>query len=288
MQKIYFTKMHGAGNDFIIIDKNRNKELNLDSSKIRKLCDRRFGIGGDGLITIEDIQTFSYKMSYYNADGSTGSLCANGARCSIWFAEKSSRLKNGLAKFISNEDKYFGEVISDELIRFNLNLPNNIQLNLKLDIHNENIIYSCVDTGSPHVVIKIKDLLKSNIDKQKVYQTISDLPVYDIGKKIRFASEFSPGGTNVNFINITNDVIEIRTYERGVENETLACGTGSVAAAVVGFLTENLNPPVTLLTRGGDKLIVNFEVENHEIKNLNLTGPAKIVFEGSIDEKFFI
>jgi diaminopimelate epimerase len=280
--------MHGAGNDFIFIDKNQNKELHIDSGRIRKLCDRRFGIGGDGLITIEDIKNFSYKMGYYNADGSTGSLCANGARCSIWFAEKSSRLKNGFAKFISNDVEYSGVVISDELIKFNLNLLNNIQLNLKLDMLNGNINYSFIDTGSPHVVIKIKDLLNSSIDKQEAYQTISDLHVYDLGKKIRFANELNPGGSNVNFINIKDDVIEIRTYERGVENETLACGTGSVAAAVVGYLTENLNPPITLLTRGGDKLIVDFQVENHQIKNINLTGPAKIVFEGSIDEKFFI
>lgn len=286
MQKIFFTKMHGAGNDFIFIDSKINPGFNIESDKIIKLCDRRFGIGADGVITIQDAENYNYKMGYYNADGSTGSLCANGARCSIWFAEKSSRLKNGIAKFLSNGNEYSGNVLSNELIKFNLNNAKNIKLNCSLVSSGLNIEYDFVDTGSPHAVIGFDNLLSRNPEIK--FRTLSELDVNQLGSSLRYSDDFEPGGTNVNFINITNNEIEIRTYERGVENETLACGTGSVAAAVVGYLKYNLKPPITLKTRGGDKLSVNFEIENKLLTKLSLTGPAKIVFEGSIEEKFFL
>lgn len=286
MQKIYFSKMHGAGNDFIFIDYKINPAFKIDSDKIVKLCDRRFGIGADGVITIEDVSGYSYRMGYYNADGSTGSLCANGARCSIWFADKTSRLKDGAAKFVSNGVEYSGNVISDELIKFNLNKPKGVNLNCSLHSLGLKIDYDFIDTGSPHVVINFDKLLNSNPGFGS--GSLKDFDVNGLGSTIRYADQFKPGGTNVNFIGIDNNEIEIRTYERGVENETLACGTGSVASAVIGYLNYDLKPPITLKTRGGDKLVVNFEIENNELINLSLTGPAKIVFEGSIEEKFFL
>ena len=288
MQKIFFKKMSGAGNDFIFVDKNQNPELILTSEKIKNLCNRRKGIGADGLITIEDLADYSYKMMYYNADGSTGSLCANGARCSIWFAEKTSRLIEGVAKFISNDAEYSGEVLEDELIKFNLNSPKQIKYNFKIKAGGQMITSNFADTGSPHVVIKISDVLKDAVNPKSSFQNIMDFPVLNLGREIRYSSDFKPVGTNVNFIDVVNNVIHIRTYERGVEDETLACGTGSVAAAVICYVTDKLKPPVTLKTYGGDYLTVNFEVENQKIKNLSLTGPAKIIFEGSIDENLFI
>ncbi len=288
MQKIFFKKMSGAGNDFIFVDLNQNTGLILTPEKIRNLCNRRNGIGADGVITIEDFADYSYKMMYYNADGSTGSLCANGARCSIWFAEKTSRLKNGVAKFISNDAEYSGEVLEDELIKFNLNSPKQIKYNFKIKASGQMITSNFADTGSPHVVIKISDVLKDAMNPKSSFQNILDFPVFNLGREIRHSSDFKPGGTNVNFIEVIDNVIHIRTYERGVEDETLACGTGSVAAALICYVTENLKPPITLKTFGGDKLTVNFEVENQKVKNLSLTGPAKIIFEGSIDEKLFI
>ena len=288
MQKVFFKKMSGAGNDFIFVDKNQNPELILTSGKIKNLCNRRNGIGADGLITIEDATDYSYKMMYYNADGSTGSLCANGARCSIWFAEQTSRLKNGLAKFITNEAEYSGEVLENELIKFNLNSPKQIKYNFKIKASGQMITSSFADTGSPHVVIKISDVLKDSMNPKSSFENIMDFPVFNLGREIRYNSDFKPAGTNVNFIDVSDNVINIRTYERGVEDETLACGTGSVAAALICYVTDNLKPPVRLKTYGGDYLKVNFEVENQKVKNLSLTGPAKIIFEGSIDEKFFI
>lgn len=288
MQKIFFKKMSGAGNDFILVDKNQNAGLILTSEKIKNLCNRRNGIGADGLITIEDTAEHNYKMVYYNADGSTGSLCGNGARCSIWFAEKTGRLKNGIAKFVSNDAEYSGEVLSDELIKFNLNPPKQIKYNFKIKAANQMVTSNFADTGSPHVVINIKDIFKDHLNPKSSFENILDVPVFKIGKEIRYSSDFNPAGTNVNFIDVKNEVIHIRTYERGVEDETLACGTGSVAAALICYVTDNLKPPINLITYGGDNLIVNFEVENQKVKNLSLTGPAKIIFEGSTDQKLFI
>ncbi|HMN25115.1 MAG TPA: diaminopimelate epimerase [Ignavibacteriaceae bacterium] len=268
--------------------KNQNAGLNLSSEKIKNLCNRRNGIGADGLITIEDAAEHNFKMVYYNADGSTGSLCGNGARCSIWFAEKTGRLKNGIAKFVSNDAEYSGEVLSDELIKFNLNPPKQIKYNFKIKAANQMITSNFADTGSPHVVINIKDILENAVNPKSSFKNILEVPVFKIGKEIRYSSEFNPVGTNVNFIDVKNEVIHIRTYERGVEDETLACGTGSVAAALICYVTDNLRPPINLITYGGDNLIVNFEVENQKVKNLSLTGPAKIIFEGSTDQKLFI
>ncbi len=288
MEKIYFIKMSGAGNDFIFIEKNQNLAFNLFPERINKLCNRRNGIGADGLIFIEDMPGYDYKMTYFNADGSTGSLCGNGARCSIWFAQLSDRLKGGKAKFISNDIEYSGEVVSDECVKFNLNPPKKIKYNFKIKAYNQMITSHFADTGSPHVVIKISDILKNAADPKSNFRNILEVPVFNLGKEIRYGSDFKPEGTNVNFIDIMDDVIHIRTYERGVEDETLACGTGSVAAALICFITDNLKPPIKLKTFGGDVLTVNFEVENQKVKNLSLTGPAKIIFKGSIDQKFFI
>jgi diaminopimelate epimerase len=288
MQKFLFKKMSGAGNDFVFIDLNQNPGLTLTPEKIKNLCNRRSGIGADGLITIEDLAGYNYKMVYYNADGSTGSLCANGARCSIWFAEKTSRLKNGIAKFISSDDEYSGEVLGEELIKFNLNSPKQIKYNLNINAHGQLIAANYADSGSPHVVIKISDVLKDPLNPKSSFNNILDFPVFELGREIRYSSDFKPAGTNVNFIDVIDNVVHIRTYERGVEDETLACGTGSVAAALICFFKDNLKPPITLKTYGGDELIVNFDVENQKVKNLSLIGPAKIIFEGSIDQKLFI
>lgn len=287
MQKIYFTKMHGAGNDFIFVDYKLNPGFEISADKIRRLCHRRFGIGADGVITISDSNDHNYKMGYYNADGSTGSLCANGARCSIWFAEKSGRLKNGFARFISNGNDYSGEVISDEFVKFYLNQPSEIKTGCSLTTTGIVFNYNFINTGSPHAVIRISEVMNSDQDKNWK-QDLKTFPVFELGRKIRYHSDFGVAGTNVNFIDIINNEILIRTYERGVEDETLACGTGSVASALIGFLKYNLEPPITLITYGGDKLLVNFSFENEEYKNLSLTGPAKIAFEGTVEEKFFL
>lgn len=287
MSEIFFTKMTGAGNDFIFIDKKKNPDINLNAENIQKLCNRRFGIGADGLILIDDAAGYNFRMSYFNSDGSTGTLCANGARCSIRFADYTNRLKGNNALFIANDIEYSGEVIDDRIIKFNLNEPKDISLNRKLSLSDKIINFSFADTGSRHVVVIIDDIFDAGSGTKIIYNDIRDIPVFQIGKEIRYHDEFKPDGTNVNFIQIKKNVIYIRTYERGVEDETLACGTGSAASAVIAYLSEKLNPPVTLKTFGGDELIVNLKIENQKVGNLTLTGPAVIVFEGSVNRDLF-
>lgn len=281
IEKIYFTKMSGAGNDFIVIDESKYPDFSLNPSIISKLCDRRNGIGADGVITLSDLNNYDFKMDYYNADGSTKTLCGNGARCAIKFAQLTNRLKNGKALFVSNNESYSGEILDNEKVKFNLNKPKNIQSNLDINVAGQNLNYYFSDTGSPHVVIKIEDIRKDPKDKKSFYTEIDKVPVVGIGKEIRYHKNFSPGGTNVNFIKIVNNKIEIRTYERGVEDETLACGTGAVASAIVASLFNELKPPIVLITRGRDELVVDFKFENSEIKNLCLSGPAKIIYSGN-------
>lgn len=287
MNEIYFYKLTGAGNDFVFIDMKQNPELTLTPLQIKKICDRRFGIGADGVIIIRDIKDYDFEMLYYNADGSTGSLCANGARCAIWFAGKTNRLKNGRAKFISNGVEYSGEVIRNELIKFNLNPPSKVKLNFRIKAANQLIKADYIDTGSPHVVIEISDVLKNSDIPFSNYKNISEFPVYQLGKEIRYHKDFAPDGTNVNFYLIEDEKIYIRTYERGVEDETLACGTGAVATAISVFVNKKISPPISLITWGGETLIVNFDVENQKVSNVTLTGPAKFVFEGKISGNFF-
>ena len=151
---------------------------------------------------------------------------------------------------------------------------------MKIEAADQNISYYYANTGSPHVVIKIDDI-KELSGKGSYYTNINEVPVVEIGREIRYHKNFSPGGTNVNFIQISDNRIFIRTYERGVEDETLACGTGAAASAVISSLFMNLEPPVILLTRGGDELIVNFKVEKNNITDLSLSGPAKIIYTGN-------
>lgn len=287
MNEIYFYKLTGAGNDFIFFDRKKFPSLVVSSMAIRKLCDRKFGIGADGIIIIQDKDNYDFEMQYFNADGSTGSLCANGARCAIWFAEKTNRLTDKKAKFISNGNEYSGEVISDELIRFNLKAPTKSKFNFRIKAAEQLIKADFIDTGSPHVVIDIKDVLQDSKNPFSNFSKISDFPVYQLGREIRYHKDFAPSGTNVNFYTVENDKIYIRTYERGVEDETLACGTGSVATAISAFLNKKISLPISLITWGGETLIVNFDVENQKVSKVSLTGPAKIVFEGKISGNFF-
>lgn len=276
MKKIKFTKMSGAGNDFVVIDKNENNNLSIDELFVKKLCDRRNGIGADGLITIENSDENNFTMNYYNADGSTGSLCANGARCAIKYAEITDRLKNNKAEFNSNEVTYRGEILNDNEVRFYLNPPKKIKYNFKVKAGGRLLNAHFTDTGSPHVIIDIKE-------SEGFLTSLESVPVELLGKEIRYLPEFSPGGTNVNFIDVIDGIVHIRTFERGVEAETLACGTGSVAAALICFVNKKLTVPIELIPKSKEKLFVNFEVENSKVRNLSLTGPAKVVFTGEMN-----
>jgi len=273
MKKISFIKMSGAGNDFIIIDKEKNSPFILKNDVIKKLCDRRNGIGADGVITISKNEKYDFEMEYYNSDGSTGTLCGNGSRCSIWYAFTVGYC--GLdTYFTSSHEVYKGKILSDELVKFYLKPPHSVRQNVQIELKSGIINADFVNTGSPHVVIDISknaEVFPENIDL---------VDVKNIGREIRNHKEFSPDGTNVNFINFINNKIQIRTYERGVEDETLACGTGSTAAAYLSFLNKKIELPVSLITKSNEILVVDFVYVDNTADNISLAGPAKIVFSG--------
>jgi diaminopimelate epimerase len=256
---------------------------------VKKLCGRRNGIGADGLITIAgSVGQYDFIMNYYNSDGSTGSLCGNGARCAVRFADYYGITQNKSVKFLSNNVEYSGDILSEDLTRVNFNPPAIMKLKLDIQAAGQSIKCSFIDTGSPHVVININDVLKDPADKISFYNDLNSFPVLQIGREIRYLNDFSPRGTNVNFIKVLDKKVFIRTYERGVENETLSCGTGSVASALVAKYLYDLTPPVSLLTRGGDYLTVNFKLDGNEISDLSLSGPAKITYTGEfLYNKFF-
>jgi diaminopimelate epimerase len=279
MEKISFIKMSGAGNDFIVINKDLFPEFVPNDSAIKKLCDRRNGIGADGLITIEgSTSPYDFVMRYYNADGTTGSLCGNGARCAIRFAQFTKITDNKFVRFLSNDKEYSGNILAEGKTKVNFNSPAKIILNNTIKVAGQLVKSSFIDTGSPHVIINIEDVLQDPADKRSNYSDLTTFPVFNLGKEIRY--DFSPEGTNVNFIKIIENKVYIRTYERGVEDETLSCGTGATASALAAHFLYDMNAPVSLVTKGKDILTVDFSANGQIITDLSLTGPVKITFTG--------
>ena len=273
MKKISFIKMSGAGNDFVVIDKGKNSPFVLKNDVIKKLCDRRNGIGADGVITIAKGGQTDFEMEYFNSDGSTGTLCGNGSRCAVWYAFTAGYCGIDTSFSCGNQD-YKGKILSDENVKFYLKPPHSLKRNLQLKLKCGVISADFVNTGSPHVVIDIcknKDVLSDNLEQ---------LEVNNLGREIRNHKDFAPDGTNVNFVKISDNKIYIRTYERGVEEETLACGTGSTAAAYLSYLNNKMELPIPLITRSNEILVVDFIYDNNAAGNISLAGPAKIVFSG--------
>ena len=278
MQKISFAKMSGAGNDFILIYKDSYPDLVLSNKLVQNLCSRHNGIGADGIITVSGSNDYDFVMEYFNADGSTGSLCGNGARCALTYASRVFRLNNEV-RFLSNGTEYRGEILENS-VRFYFNEPTNLKRDFKVKAGGQLISADYINTGSPHVVIYLEAIVKDAVKPAARYSKLSEVPVDSLGREIRYLPEFSPEGTNVNFINPVNGKLYIRTYERGVENETLACGTGAAASALISFFRNDLKPPIALHTFGGDELIVDFKFEDKTIKELSLIGPVKTTFTG--------
>lgn len=274
--------MSGAGNDFILFDAKINPKLELNPALISQFCNRRTGIGADGVLVIEPGNDLDFSLKYFNADGSTGSLCANGARCSLYYAEENGLSSGSNIRFLFNSREYTGRVFPNGSVRFNLFSPTEIKLNFEINVEGQLVKVSFADTGSPHVVVNIDDLFGNYAGSISRYKSLDEFPVVEVGRAIRFHPDFEPNGTNINFVQVEDRKIKIRTYERGVEDETLSCGTGSVASAVILFSNKLVNKPVEILARGGDQLIVDFDFDGQNFNNVSLTGPAKIVFTGEI------
>ena len=253
-----FYKYQGTGNDFVIID-NRKEFFDKDDTKlINHLCDRRFGIGADGLILLEKHTTANFKMVYFNADGNESTMCGNGGRCISAFAKYLGVIENE-ANFEAIDGLHH-TIIEDDIVKLQMQ---------NVDTVEKNDDYIFLDTGSPHHVQFQKDL--------------KNLDVKSEGSKIRYSNLYNDGGANINFVQaINNEIFSVRTYERGVEDETLSCGTGVTAAAIamhaIGETGKNL---VILRTKGGD-LKVSFDKNSNSYTNVWLIGPATLVYKGEI------
>jgi len=253
-----FYKYHGTGNDFILLD-NRQGNIKLSTEQIAALCHRHFGIGADGLMLLENAEGFDFRMIYYNSDGGESTMCGNGGRCMTAFA-KSLGIINDTARFLAIDGEHSATIQENGLVSLRMNEAGEIS------IHDG---FTVLDTGSPHYVLWVNDVNKTDVFKE--------------GRKIRNQPEYQPDGINVNFVQIHDGKLSVRTYERGVEDETMSCGTGVTAAAIAAtakFMGE-FNTDVE--TPGGN-LEVSFTKTNPtSATNIMLTGPAAFVFKGEIE-----
>jgi diaminopimelate epimerase len=254
--QIFFKKYHGSGNDFIMID-NRERIFKPDKNLIEAMCHRNFGVGADGLILLCESESHDFSMRYYNSDGNEGSMCGNGGRCITAFAEELGIVSH-YAVFSAIDGVHHCK-ISDKLYSLQMGDIDAITLKGK-DFF--------LDTGSPHHII--------------FHDDIDNLDISKPAREIRYSRMYEPHGCNINFVEVHENYIKVRTYERGVEDETLSCGTGVTAAALSAHNRFAISSPVRIVTRGGN-LEVSFSVSNGKYSQIYLSGPAIKVFEGSIN-----
>lgn len=257
--QIQFYKYQGTGNDFIILDNRDQVYSELTTDQVSLLCDRRFGIGADGLMMLNLKEGYDFEMVYYNADGRESSMCGNGGRCLVKFAHNIG-IRKDMYYFLAVDGEHEAEIALDGIVSLKMKNVNGIRVS-----HGDFIL----DTGSPHYV--------------KIVRNVMEYDVLRKGREIRYSSAFAEEGINVNYVEQKNDdEIIVRTYERGVENETFSCGTGVTAAALVCYHNENGFNDVTVRTKGG-KLTVEFDrINDDQYENIWLCGPAEKVFEGNV------
>ncbi|GAB6908028.1 Diaminopimelate epimerase [Desulfosarcina cetonica] len=272
MNPLPFFKMSGSGNDFIIID---NREAIVPETRLDELivgaCRRKLSVGADGLILIEDSPRVDFKWRFFNADGSVAEMCGNGARCAARFA-----LIHGIAGRQMAFDTLAGTIEADvgaRSVKLRMTDPVDLKDGISLDLEGTPVMLAgSINTGVPHVVMLVDD--------------VDTVDVVSIGRRIRRHAYFAPAGTNVNFVALApGGRIFIRTYERGVEDETLACGTGNVAAALLLAHTQGMTSPVTLTTRSGSDLTIYFEWQGDRFAEVYLEGDARVIYRGELWEE---
>jgi diaminopimelate epimerase len=264
-----FTKMNGAGNDFVLMD-NRERRIRLTPPQVARLCDRHRGIGADGLFLVVPCASgkADWAWEFYNSDGSSAEMCGNGARCFGRFvqrltgAQRQTTFETGAGVITA--------VFQEERVTVNLTTPKNLRLGLTVPVSTGNLTVHALNTGVPHAVIFVPDADQAMV-----------LP---LGAEVRHHPQFAPRGTNVNFVQVLgSNFIRVRTYERGVEGETLACGTGVTASALVAARVHGFSSPVQVRVQGGDLLEVSFRSAGEDFAEVTLTGPADFVFEGRVE-----
>ncbi len=267
-----FVKMSGTGNDFILID-HRESRLTREVMPefARLICRRRFSVGADGLILIEDSDKADFKWLFFNGDGSEAEMCGNGARCAARFA-----YMQGIAPAHMRFETLAGIIeakVADINVSVLMTEPGDFRMNRQVDVDGRTLDLHSVDTGVPHAVLFVEDF--------------EQVDICGTGRAIRFHPEFMPAGTNVNFVQPLEDgSLKVRTYERGVENETMACGTGAVAAALTGAVSGVTRSPVDIVTSGNDRLTILFDLkEGPAASNVFLKGPAHVVYAGELSSE---
>jgi diaminopimelate epimerase len=271
INNIEFWKMNGSGNDFILID-NRNNEIpdNDMSALVKGICRRRESVGADGVIFIVKSEKYDFAWRFFNADGGEAEMCGNGSRCAARFASL-----NGIAGTAMIFETLAGPVsaeVTGRIVKVLMPVPSGLRKDIELSLKSGPVKADFINTGVPHAVVYVKD--------------IDHHPVFEEGREIRYHSMFSPAGTNVNFVRVENpNYIEVRTYERGVEDETLACGTGSIAAALTADSRGFVSSPVTVKTRGGEELKIYFEKDNDAFARVWLEGGTAIACIGRLHEE---
>jgi diaminopimelate epimerase len=276
-----FKKMNGAGNDFVVVD-NRDGSVSLSADRVARACDRRRGIGADGLILIEPEPKHDFFMRYYNADGSEEKMCGNGARCSAAFAaaadvgevDASGRRR---VRFLTGAGPVVATVVWDSPTRASIETDlmdaTGMKLDLSVQVAQERLNVHFMIVGTRHALVPVDDA-----------GSIKSIYVNELGRAVRNHALFAPEGANVNFVSLDSDGrVHIRTYEKGVEAETYACGTGSVAAAVCYAHRALCQSPVTVVQRQGDELRIRFTLVDDGAREVSLAGPADVNFEGTFD-----
>jgi diaminopimelate epimerase len=257
--QLKFYKYQGTGNDFVIVD-NFQGNVNLSNDQIAHICDRKFGIGADGLMLLEKSNKYDFEMKYYNADGNLGSMCGNGGRCIVKFAYDINLIDEH-AMFLAVDGVHEARIDKEGIVSLEMN---DVDALIKIDNS------TCeLNTGSPHYVSFVND--------------VSALDVFKSGREIRYNDAYSKDGINVNFVAIDGEHLKIRTYERGVENETLSCGTGVTAAAIAAFNLGLIKSKLVTVKAMGGNLTVAFECNENKFTNVVLSGPANKAFEGTIE-----
>ncbi|MFC1828939.1 diaminopimelate epimerase [Thermodesulfobacteriota bacterium] len=270
MEKLTFYKMSGSGNDFIIID-NRNAVVREEHliDFITNVCRRKMSVGADGVILLENSDTVDFKWRFYNSDGSVAEMCGNGARCVSRFAYLNAVA--GPALSFETDAGIVSAQIKNDRVKIKMTDPADFLTDCTIQLAAGPVSVCSINTGVPHVIVEVDDL--------------DAVDVVGMGREIRYHDRYSPAGTNVNFISPQNGgAFEIRTYERGVEDETLACGTGAVAGAIVAAHKVGAKSPVTVVPRSGEPLFIYYKITDDTFSDVYLEGDARIIYKGELWE----
>jgi diaminopimelate epimerase len=272
MNPVHFYKMSGCGNDFIIIDNRRSViEESALTAFIVGICRRKMSVGADGVILIENSDTVDFRWRFYNSDGSVAEMCGNGARCVARFAYLNGITGPELA-FETLAGIVSASVSETGMVKIKMTDPVNLEHDRQIILTSGKYAVGSVNTGVPHVVMVVED--------------VQGTPVKEMGREIRFHPDFAPAGTNANFVSVQPDqIVAIRTYERGVEDETLACGTGCVASALIASRKFALPSPVTLLTRSGGYLRIFFTAHQETFSDVYMEGDARLIYRAELCEE---